>query len=240
MSEQKKLVLIDGNSITYRAFFALPPLSNSKGQFTNAAFGFTTMLLRLLEDEKPTHLVVAFDKGKANFRHDMYAEYKGTREKSPGELREQFPIVRDILTSFGIPYLEVAGYEADDIIGTLTKQADQAGYESLVVTGDKDLLQLVSDRVTTMLTRKGITDTEKYDAAKVAERFDGLTPQQVIDLKGLMGDSSDNIPGIPGVGEKTALKLLAQYPSVEEVLAHADDVSGKKLQEKLKEHAELA
>ena len=239
MSEQRKLVLIDGNSITYRAFFAMPLLSNSRGQYTNAAFGFTMMLLRLLQDEKPTHLVVAFDKGKANFRHDMYSEYKGTREKTPGELREQFPIVREILQAFNIPFIEAEGYEADDIIGTLTKKAEEEGYESLVVTGDKDLLQLVSDHVTTMLTRKGISETEKYGIPEIAERY-GLTPQQIIDLKGLMGDTSDNIPGIPGVGEKTALKLLAQYPSVEEVLAHADEVSGKKLQEKLKEHAESA
>ncbi|KEO82058.1 DNA polymerase I [Tumebacillus flagellatus] len=239
MSQEKKLILIDGNSITYRAFFALPPLSNSKGQFTNAAFGFTQMLLRLLQDEKPTHLVVAFDKGKANFRHEVFSEYKGTREKTPGELREQFPIVREILQSFDIPYVEIDGYEADDIIGTLTKQAEAEGYDSLVVTGDKDLLQIVSDHVTTMLTRKGITETEKYGIPQVHERY-GLTPQQIIDLKGLMGDTSDNIPGIPGVGEKTALKLLAQYPSVEEVLAHADEAPGKKLQEKLKEHADSA
>jgi DNA polymerase-1 len=239
VSEKKKLVLIDGNSITYRAFFALPPLSNSKGQFTNAAFGFTQMLLRLLQDESPTHLVVAFDRGKANFRHEKFPDYKGTREKTPNELREQFPIVREILEAFGIPYLEKDGYEADDIIGTLTKMAEEAGYESLVVTGDKDLLQIVSDRVTTMLTRKGITETEKYGVEQVKERY-GLTPQQIIDLKGLMGDTSDNIPGIPGVGEKTALKLLAQYPTVEEVLAHADEVPGKKLQEKLREHADSA
>lgn len=239
MSEQKKLLLIDGNSITYRAFFALPPLSNSKGQFTNAAFGFTTMLLRLLQDEKPTHLVVAFDKGKSNFRHDVYAEYKGTRDKTPGELREQFPIVREILSSFDIEYVELEGYEADDLIGTLTKQAEEQGYSSLVVTGDKDLLQIVSDNVTTMLTRKGISETEKYGIAEIHEKY-GLTPPQIIDLKGLMGDTSDNIPGIPGVGEKTALKLLAQYPSVEEVLAHAEEAPGKKLQEKLREHADSA
>nr|WP_109688533.1 DNA polymerase I [Tumebacillus permanentifrigoris] len=236
---KKKLVMIDGNSITYRAFFALPPLSNSKGQFTNAAFGFTTMLLRLLQDEQPTHLVVAFDKGKANFRHDAFPEYKGTREKTPGELSEQFPIVREILQSFDIPYVELAGYEADDLIGTMTKQAEAQGFESLVVTGDKDLLQLVSDQVTTMLTRKGISETEKYGIPEIQEKY-GLTPLQIIDLKGLMGDTSDNIPGIPGVGEKTALKLLAQYPTVEEVLAHAEEAPGKKLQEKLKEHADSA
>ncbi|ARU59714.1 DNA polymerase I [Tumebacillus avium] len=239
MTDKKKLVLIDGNSITYRAFFALPPLSNSKGQYTNAAYGFTTMLLRLLQDEQPTHLMVAFDKGKATVRQEIYAEYKGTREKTPGELREQFPIVRSILDSFDIPYVEVEGHEADDIIGTITKEAEAQGYESLVVTGDKDLLQLVSDHVTTMLTRKGISETEKYTEKEIAERY-GLTPQQIIDLKGLMGDTSDNIPGIPGVGEKTALKLLAQFPSVEEVLEHADEAPGKKLQEKLREHADSA
>ncbi|ASS74525.1 DNA polymerase I [Tumebacillus algifaecis] len=239
MTDKKKLVLIDGNSITYRAFFALPPLSNSKGQYTNAAYGFTTMLLKLLQDEQPTHLMVAFDKGKATVRQQIYAEYKGTREKTPGELREQFPIVREILDSFGIPYVEVEGHEADDIIGTITQEAEQIGYDSLVVTGDKDLLQLVSDRVTTMLTRKGISETEKYTEKEIQERY-GLTPLQIIDLKGLMGDTSDNIPGIPGVGEKTALKLLAQYPTVEEVLAHVDEAPGKKLQEKLREHADSA
>ncbi|TCP53747.1 DNA polymerase I [Tumebacillus sp. BK434] len=239
MTDKKKLVLIDGNSITYRAFFALPPLSNSKGQYTNAAYGFTTMLLRLLQDEQPTHLMVAFDKGKATVRQEIYPEYKGTREKTPGELREQFPIVRSILDSFDIPYLEVEGHEADDIIGTITQAAETQGFESLVVTGDKDLLQLVSDHVTTMLTRKGISETEKYTEKEIQERY-GLTPLQIIDLKGLMGDTSDNIPGIPGVGEKTALKLLAQFPTVEEVLEHADEAPGKKLQEKLREHAESA
>jgi len=240
MSDRKKLVLIDGNSITYRAFFSLPPLSNSKGQITNAAYGFTLMLMRLLQDEQPTHLVVAFDKGKPNFRQEVYSEYKGTREKTPSELSEQFPLVRDILESFGIPYVELQGYEADDLIGTMTKQAEAGGYESLVVTGDKDLLQIVSDKVTTMLTRKGVSETETYTPADVAARYDGLTPLQIIDLKGLMGDSSDNIPGIPGVGEKTALKLLAQHPTVEDVLAHADQAPGKKLQEKLREHADAA
>ncbi|HEU4962305.1 MAG TPA: DNA polymerase I [Bacilli bacterium] len=241
MSEAKKLVLIDGNSITYRAFFALPmEMQTSKGQYTNAVFGFTRMLLKLLEDEKPTHLMVAFDKGKANFRHDLYTEYKGTREKTPNELREQFPLVHEVLAAFGIPIIEIAGYEADDIIGTLAKQAEADGYETLVVTGDKDLLQLVSDRVTTMLTRKGITETEKYGVAEVAARYDGLKPEQIIDLKGLMGDTSDNIPGIPGVGEKTALKLLNLYPTVEEVLDHIDEAPGKKLQEKLREHQDMA
>ncbi|GAX89495.1 DNA polymerase I [Effusibacillus lacus] len=239
MSDRKKLILIDGNSITYRAFFALPLLSTASGRHTNAAYGFTMMLLRLLQDEQPTHVAVAFDKGKTTFRTDMYAEYKGTREKTPGELSEQFPIVREVLDAFGIPHIEREGFEADDIIGTLTRQAEKEGYETLVVSGDKDLLQLVSGHVHAILTRKGITETERYDIAKIQERY-GLTPEQIIDLKGLMGDTSDNIPGIPGVGEKTALKLLHEFGSVEQVLANADKVPGKKLQEKLQEHKEDA
>lgn len=239
LSEKKKLILIDGNSITYRAFFALPLLSTASGRHTNAAFGFTMMLLRLLQDEQPTHVVVAFDKGKITFRHEFFQEYKGTRNKTPGELSEQFPIVREILDSFGITHIEKEGYEADDIIGTLSLAAEEDGYETLVVSGDKDLLQLVSDKVNAILTRKGITETERYTNEKVRERY-GLTPLQIIDLKGLMGDTSDNIPGIPGVGEKTALKLLHEYGSVESVLDHADQVSGKKLQEKLVEHKEDA
>ncbi len=239
MSDKKKLILIDGNSITYRAFFALPLLSTASGRHTNAAFGFTMMLLRLLQDEQPTHVAVAFDKGKVTFRHHFFEAYKGTRDKTPGELSEQFPIVREVLDAFGIQHLEMEGYEADDIIGTLTRKAEEEGIETLVVSGDKDLLQLVSNKINTILTRKGITETERYDLAKVRERY-GLLPQQIIDLKGLMGDTSDNIPGIPGVGEKTALKLLHEFGSVEEVLANADQVSGKKLQEKLAEHREDA
>lgn len=239
MSEKKKLILIDGNSITYRAFFALPLLSTAGGRHTNAAFGFTMMLLRLLQDEQPTHVAVAFDKGKVTFRHEFFSEYKGTRNKTPGELSEQFPIVREVLDAFGITHLELAGYEADDIIGTLSRKAEQEGYETLVVSGDKDLLQLVSDKVNAILTRKGITETELYNPAKIQERY-GLSPEQIIDLKGLMGDTSDNIPGIPGVGEKTALKLLHEYGTVEAVLENSDKVSGKKLQEKLQEHKDDA
>ncbi|WP_026174264.1 DNA polymerase I [Effusibacillus pohliae] len=235
MSERKKLILIDGNSITYRAFFALPLLSTAGGRHTNAAYGFTMMLLRLLQDERPTHVAVAFDKGKTTFRHEFFEDYKGTREKTPNELSEQFPIVRDVLDAFGIIHLELEGYEADDIIGTLSRQAEQEGYETLVVSGDKDLLQLVSEHVHAILTRKGITETERYDPEKVKERY-GLTPQQIVDLKGLMGDSSDNIPGVPGVGEKTALKLLHEFGTMEAVLENLDKVPGKKLQEKLAEH----
>ncbi|CAH1226120.1 MULTISPECIES: DNA polymerase I [Paenibacillus] len=233
-----KLILIDGNSIIYRAFFAMPPLTNSKGLHTNAVYGFTTMLLRLLEEHKPTHMMVAFDAGKITFRHEGYQEYKGGREKTPPELSEQFPALKELLQGLGIPQFEIEGYEADDIIGTLTKRADDAGKQVLVVTGDKDMLQLASENVNIALTRKGVTEIELYDPAQIRERY-GLTPLQIIDLKGLMGDASDNIPGIPGVGEKTALKLLHQFGSVEEVLAGTGELKGK-MKEKIEAHAEDA
>lgn len=233
-----KLLLIDGNSIVFRAFFALPPLTNSSGLQTNAIFGFTTMLLKVLEEEKPTHVLVAFDAGKVTFRHEGYAEYKGGREKTPPELKEQFPVLKELLKAFSISQFEIAGYEADDIIGTLSKQAEAQEREVVVVSGDKDLLQLASDRVTVLLTRKGVTEVERYSPAAIGERY-GLTPNQIIDLKGLMGDTSDNIPGIPGVGEKTALKLLHEYGTVENVLSHAGDIKGK-LGEKVAEHQDSA
>lgn len=237
--QQKKLMLIDGNSIAYRAFFALPPLSNAKGQQTNAVYGFTQMLLRLLEDEKPTHVAVAFDAGKQTFRHTLYSEYKGTRQKTPSELSEQFPLLRDLVRAFRIPVLEIATYEADDIIGTLARYAEAAALPTVVVSGDKDLLQLVSEDVIAVLARRGITEVDRYDPAAVHARY-GLTPTQIVDLKGLMGDTSDNIPGVPGVGEKTAIKLLQAYPTVEEVLEHISDISGAKLQERLSNHREDA
>ncbi|WP_339241025.1 DNA polymerase I [Paenibacillus sp. FSL R5-0517] len=233
-----KFILIDGNSIIYRAFFAMPPLTNSKGLHTNAVYGFTTMLLRLLEEHKPTHVMVAFDAGKVTFRHEGYQEYKGGREKTPPELSEQFPLLKELLKGLGIAQFELAGFEADDIIGTLTKRADEAGRQVLVVSGDKDMLQLASEHVHIGLTRKGVTDIELYDPAQIKERY-GLTPLQIIDLKGLMGDASDNIPGIPGVGEKTALKLLHQFGSVEDVLNGTSELKGK-MKEKIEAHAEDA
>ncbi|MBW7476658.1 DNA polymerase I [Paenibacillus oenotherae] len=233
-----KWILIDGNSIANRAFYAMPPLTNSAGLYTNAAYGFTTMLLKLIEEEKPTHMLVAFDAGKVTFRHEGYSEYKGGRAKTPSELSEQFPVIKELLSSFGIAQFELSGYEADDIIGTLTKLADQQQVSTLVVTGDKDMLQLASDHVTIALTRKGVSDVELYDPNGIQEKY-GLTPLQIIDLKGLMGDASDNIPGIPGVGEKTALKMLHEYGSVEEVLNHIGDLKGK-MKEKVEAHQEDA
>lgn len=234
-----KLIIIDGNSIAYRAFFALPPLSNSSGLHTNAVFGFTTIFLKLLEEHKPTHFLVAFDAGKVTFRHTSYKEYKGGRAKTPPELSEQFPVLKDLIRAFGISQFELEGYEADDIIGTLTRMADEQGnMEVIVVSGDKDMLQLASEHVSIALTRKGVSDIELYDPPYIMEKY-GLTPNQIIDLKGLMGDTSDNIPGIPGVGEKTALKMLHEYGSVEGVLANTDQLKGK-MKEKVVEHADDA
>ncbi|MFI2856676.1 DNA polymerase I [Paenibacillus sp. JSM ZJ436] len=233
-----KLIVIDGNNIIYRAFFAMPPLTNASGQQTNAVYGFTTMLLRLIEDYKPSHMMVAFDAGKETFRHADYQEYKGKREKTPPELSGQFPLLKELLQGLGVPQFEIAGYEADDIIGTLTRMADEEKRNVIVVSGDKDMLQLASDNVTIAMVRKGVTDIESYGPAEIQDKY-GLTPQQIIDLKGLMGDASDNIPGIPGVGEKTALKLLHEYGSVEQVLERSDELKGK-MKEKVQTHADSA
>lgn len=234
-----KLVLIDGNSIAYRAFFALPLLNNEKGVYTNAVYGFTMMLLKVIEEEKPTHILVAFDAGKTTFRHKTYEEYKSGREKTPSELREQFPLIREILDAYQIKRFEIENYEADDIIGTVTKEATEKDFEVVVYTGDKDLLQLISPNIRVALTRKGITEVQIYNEQALFDKY-GIEPKQIIDMKGLMGDSSDNIPGVPGVGEKTALKLLKEFGSVEQVLASIDQVSGKKLKERLAEFGEDA
>ncbi len=236
---EKKLVLIDGNSIAYRAFFALPLLSNSKGVHTNAVYGFAMMLNKIVKDEQPTHILVAFDAGKTTFRHETYKEYKGTRQKTPPELSEQFSYVRELLKAYGIPYYELENYEADDIIGTLSLEAEKEDFLIKVYSGDKDLTQLATDKTTVCITRKGITDIEEYTPEHVQEKY-GLTPNQIIDMKGLMGDTSDNIPGVPGIGEKTAIKLLKQFYTVEALLESIDDVGGAKLKEKLNEHKDLA
>jgi DNA polymerase I len=233
-----KLLLIDGNSIINRAFYALPPLTNSSGVHTNAVLGFTTMLLRVLEEEKPSHVMVAFDAGKVTFRHEGYAEYKGGRQKTPPEMSEQFPLLKELLQAFSIPQFELPGYEADDIIGTFTRVAEEQGKSAVVVSGDKDMLQLATDQVTVLITRKGISEVERYTPEQVGEKY-GLTPAQIIDLKGLMGDASDNIPGVPGVGEKTALKLLHEFGTVESVLEHAAELKGK-MREKIEAHSEDA
>jgi DNA polymerase-1 len=237
--EKKKLVLIDGNSIAYRAFFALPLLNNDKGIHTNAVYGFTMMLMKIIEDEKPTHMLVAFDAGKTTFRHKTFGEYKGGRQKTPPELSEQFPYIRELLDAYGIKRYELENYEADDIIGTLALAAEKDEYEVKVISGDKDLTQLSSANTTVGITRKGITDIEEYTPEHINEKY-GLKPQQIIDMKGLMGDTSDNIPGVPGVGEKTAIKLLKEFSTLENLLESIDQVSGNKLKEKLEEFKDQA
>ncbi|HLR65436.1 MAG TPA: DNA polymerase I [Pseudogracilibacillus sp.] len=235
----KKLVLIDGNSILFRAFYALPLLHNDKGVYTNAIYGFTNMLLNILDEEDPTHMLVAFDAGKTTFRHETYKEYKGGRQKTPPELSEQFPLSREVLSAFHIPHYELPMYEADDIIGTLAKQAEADGYEVKVISGDQDLLQLVSDHVTVDLTRKGVSQVESYTPDVLLEEKK-LTADQIIDLKALMGDSSDNIPGVPGVGIKRATDLLTKYGTVEAVYEHLHEITAKKLLENLTNHKEDA
>jgi DNA polymerase-1 len=236
---KKKLVLIDGNSVAYRAFFALPLLHNDKGIHTNAVYGFTMMLMKILEEEKPTHMLVAFDAGKTTFRHKTFEEYKGGRQQTPPELSEQFPLLRELLDAYQIRSYELENYEADDIIGTLCTKAEKEGFEVKVISGDRDLTQLASDHVTVDITRKGITDVESYTPETVQAKY-GLVPEQIIDLKGLMGDKSDNIPGVPGIGEKTALKLLKEFGSIENILDSIEQVSGNKLKENLAKYRDLA
>lgn len=228
-----KLVLIDGNSLSFRAFYALPLLSNKAGIHTNAILGFAKLLEKIIREEQPTHFLVAFDAGKTTFRHSKYSEYKGGRQKTPPELSEQFPYIRQLLDAYHIKHYELENYEADDIIGTLSKEADQNDFETIIVTGDRDLTQLATQNVTIYYTKKGVTDVDHYTPEFIAEKYNGLKPIQIIDMKGLMGDSSDNIPGVAGVGEKTAIKLLKQFDSVEGVYENIDKVSGKKLKEKL-------
>ncbi|MER2262268.1 MAG: DNA polymerase I [Psychrobacillus sp.] len=235
----EKILLLDGNSLAYRAFFALPLLTNEHGIHTNAVYGFTMMLQKIMDEENPTHMLVAFDAGKTTFRHSTFEEYKGGRQKTPPELSEQFPYLRKLIDAYGIKRYELDMYEADDIIGTLSRQAEKKGQQVVIVSGDKDLTQLATDSTTVYITRKGITDIEKYTPEHVQEKY-GLTPLQIIDMKGLMGDSSDNIPGVPGVGEKTAIKLLKEHGSVEQLYQALDSVSGAKLKEKLIANEEQA
>ncbi|AVK83928.1 DNA polymerase I [Lysinibacillus sp. B2A1] len=236
---KEKLLLLDGNSLAYRAFFALPLLTNDSGIHTNAVYGFTTMLQKILEEEQPTKILVAFDAGKTTFRHETFTEYKGGRQKTPPELSEQFPYLRKLIDAYGIKQYELELYEADDIIGTLAKEASSQDINVIIVSGDRDLTQLATEQVTVYITKKGITEIEKNTPAFIQEKY-GLTPQQIIDMKGLMGDASDNIPGVPGVGEKTAVKLLKEHGSVESLYAAMDTLKASKMKEKLVANEEQA
>ena len=234
-----KFLVIDGSSLIHRAFFALPPLTTQSGVHTGAVYGFCNMLLRLLADVQPKWLAVAFDKSRKTFRTEMFADYKGQRKPTPSELSEQFPLARKVLEAMNIAVLELDNYEADDIIGTFAVHAPQKA-DVIIVTGDRDELQLLSSRTSVYFTKRGISDIKIYTPEVFAEEYEGLEPKQLIDLKGLMGDTSDNIPGIPGVGPKTALKLIGEYGSVENVLANADKISGKALREKVQNNKESA
>lgn len=238
-SRKHKLVVIDGNSLLYRAFFAMRHLSTTEGQPTNAVYGFTMMLLRLLQEEKPDSIIVAFDSPAKTFRHTEYDGYKAQRKPTPDELRSQAPIARRMVEAFRIPMVEVPGFEADDIVGTVAKQACERGYETLIVTGDLDALQLVNDCVKVMTTVKGVTDTFIYDIQAVIDRF-GIRPDQMVDFKALKGDPSDNIPGVPGVGEKTAAMLVKRFGSIEYLLEHLDEIEQPRLRTALEQSAEQA
>ena len=237
----KKLVLIDGNSIVNRAFYGLPDLTTTDGTHTNGVLGFLNILFKILEEEKPDYVTVAFDVKHPTFRHEMYGEYKGTRKGMPDELREQIPLLKEMLDAMHIQRMEKPGYEADDILGTIAKQAEADGHIVSLVSGDRDLLQLADEKIKVRIpkTKRTGTEIEDYYAKDVLEKY-GVTPVQIIDLKGLMGDASDNIPGVPGIGEKTAVKILTQFPSIEEAYAHVEEIMPKKAKESLKEHYELA
>lgn len=237
----KKIVLIDGHSILNRAFYGLPDMTTSKGEHTNAVLGFISIMFKILDEEKPDYLTVAFDTNHPTFRHEMYAEYKGTRKGMPEELREQVPVMKEVLKAMNIAILEKPGYEADDILGTLATRAEEAGNQVSLVSGDRDLLQLASDKIKIRIpkTKRTGTEIEDYYAQDVVERYH-VTPKQFIDLKGLMGDASDNIPGVPGIGEKTAGKLIESYQSIENIYQHIDEMSPSKVTTSLKENREIA
>jgi len=223
----KKLVLVDGHSLAYRAYHALPDtLATSRGELTNAVFGFTSMLINVLRDEKPDYIAIAFDVGRT-FRHEQYPQYKAHRPSMPDDLRAQMDRIRQVVKALGIRIVEAAGFEADDVLGTLSYQAKEKGLETLLVTGDTDAFQLIGDHTHVLTSRRSFSDTVVYDEKKIAERYGGLRPRQLIDYKALTGDKSDNIPGVRGVGDKTATRLLLDYGSVEGIYEHLDEITGR-------------
>lgn len=234
---KNKLLLVDGNSVAFRAFFALHQsldrFKNKNGLHTNAIYAFNNMFENVMEKEQPTHVLVAFDAGKTTFRTEIYPEYKAGRSKTPGEFKEQMPYIRELLTGLGVAYYELPNYEADDIIGTLATQVPKDQFDVVVLSGDRDLTQLASDEIKVDITVKGVSEIETYTPEHIAEKYDGLTPKQIIDMKGLAGDSSDNIPGVTKIGEKTAIKLLKEYDSVEGIYQHIDELKASKMKENL-------
>lgn len=239
MSE--KIVLIDGHSILNRAFFGVPPLTNSEGLHTNAVYGFLNIMFKILDEEKPDYLTVAFDRSEPTFRHQMFDAYKGTRKPMAQELREQVPVMKEVLQAMGITIVEKPGYEADDLLGTIAGMAEAQGMDVSIISGDRDLLQLATDKVKIRIpkTKRTGTEIEDYYAADVVERYQ-VTPKEFIDVKALMGDSSDNIPGVPGIGEKTATNLIVAYKSIENAYAHLEEITPKRAKTNLEEHYDMA
>lgn len=238
---REKLLLIDGHSMLNRAFYGIPLLTNSEGLHTNAVYGFLNIMLKVCEEEKPQYLTVAFDVHAPTFRHKKFEEYKGTRKAMPDELREQVPLIKQVLTAMKIPIVECEGYEADDVLGTLSREGEAAGLSVTILTGDRDLLQLATDTIKIRIpkTSKGKTEVFDYYAEDVKREYQ-VTPSEFIDVKALMGDSSDNIPGIPGVGVKTATNLIVTYHSIESAHDHIDEIKPKKAMESLRDHYDQA
>lgn len=237
----KKIVLIDGHSILNRAFFGIPDLTNAEGIHTNAVYGFLNILFKILDEEQPDYLTVAFDVHAPTFRHKMYPEYKGTRKPMAEELRQQVPLMKEMLTAMGVRIIEQEGYEADDLLGTLSRKAEEAGMEVSIVSGDRDLLQLATEHVKIRIpkTKRTGTEIEDYYAKDVLERYQ-VTPAEFIDLKALMGDTADNIPGVPGIGEKTATNIITAYGSIENACAHVEEIKPNRARENLREHYDMA
>ena len=237
----EKIVLIDGHSILNRAFYGLPDLTNSEGLHTNAVYGFLNIMTKILEEEKPQYLTVAFDLHAPTFRHEMYEAYKGTRKPMPEELRQQVPLIKEVLQAMGVTIISQEGYEADDLLGTIARRSEAKGMDVTIVSGDRDLLQLATDKTLIRIpkTRGGKTVIEDYHTEQVIETYK-VTPPQIIELKALMGDTADNIPGIPGVGEKTAAKIIGEYGSIENAHAHLEEIKPNKAKESLREHYDLA
>lgn len=235
----EKLIIIDGNSLMHRAFYALPPLTNSKGLHTNVIYGFINMLYKLIEEQKPAYIGIAFDRKAPTLRHAEYADYKAGRMKMSEDMAEQIPVLKEILAAMNIKQMEIDGYEADDIIGTVAEMCSKKEIPALIVTGDRDAFQLINEHVHVFMTKKGISEIVEFDRAKLMELYE-YTPEQVTDMKGLMGDASDNIPGVPGVGEKTALELIKQFGTLENTLEHSSEIKKNKVRENIETYKEQA
>ena len=238
---REKIVLIDGHSILNRAFYGVPDLTNSEGLHTNAVYGFLNIMFKILDEEQPEYLTVTFDVHAPTFRHELYGDYKGTRKPMAEELREQVPVIKDVLRAMGVKIIEQAGLEADDLLGTLSRRCEEQGLDVSIISGDRDTLQLATEHVKIRIpkTKQGRTEVEDYNADQVKERY-GVTPQEFIDVKALMGDASDNIPGVPGVGEKTATKIIEEYHSLENAYAHVDEIKPPRASKNLKEYWDQA